>query len=185
MAAARLAQEKPGQTLQATALVHEAYLTLVGVPDKGSSAHWNSRGHFFAAAGEAMRRSLIMNARRRAAEKRGGGRERIALDPTLLPAADRGERLLDVDEALTRLERQYPEKARLVKLRFFAGLIRVSCDLSVFLGKMRFLYSAAALERPAILQIGAGKSSAGPPATAVSWPLAARRRSSLFSLPSL
>ena len=121
LAAQKMAQEAPGQTLQATALVHEAWLRLVGVePD--SSPHWNSRGHFFAAAGEAMRRILIMNARRRAADKRGGDRERIALDPMVLPAADRDERLLDLDEALTRLEQQHPEKARLVKLRFFAGL---------------------------------------------------------------
>jgi RNA polymerase sigma factor (TIGR02999 family) len=121
LAAQKMAQEAPGQTLQATALVHEAYLRLVGV-EQNSSPHWNSRGHFFAAASEAMRRILIMNARRRTAEKRGGGRERIALDPTVLPAADRDERLLDLDEALSRLERQHPEKARLVKLRFFAGL---------------------------------------------------------------
>src|SRR5262249_12821601 len=121
LAVQKMAQEAPGQTLQATALVHEAYLTLVGL-EQDSSPHWNSRGHFFAAAGEAMRRILIMNARRRAAEKRGGGRERIALDPTALPAPDRDERLLDLDEALSRLERRQPERAKLVKLRFFTGL---------------------------------------------------------------
>ena len=119
LAAAKMGQEKPGQTLQATALVHEVYIQLV---DTESATHWNSRGHFFAAAGEAMRRILIMNARRRSAEKRGGGRERIELDLALLPAADRDERLFALDEALTRLEQLHPEKARLVKLRFFAGL---------------------------------------------------------------
>ena len=122
LAAAKLAHEQPGQTLQATALVHEAYLKLVGSPLQDSTPQWNSRGHFFAAAGEAMRRILIMSARRRCAEKRGGGLQRIELDPALLPAADRDERLLALDEALTRLEQQHPEQARLVKLRFFAGL---------------------------------------------------------------
>lgn len=119
LAAAKLAQEKPGQTLQATSLVHEAYIRLVGVE---KAQHWNSRGHFFAAAAEAMRRILIMNARRRCAEKRGGGRGKIELDPSLLPDAERDERLVALDEALTQLEQQHPEKARLVKLRFFAGL---------------------------------------------------------------
>ena len=122
LAAAKLAHEQPGQTLQATALVHEAYLKLVGSPLQDSTPQWNSRGHFFAAAGEAMRRILIMSARRRCAEKRGGGLQRIELDPALLPAADRDERLLALDEALSRLEQQHPEQARLVKLRFFAGL---------------------------------------------------------------
>src|SRR5687768_1551167 len=93
LAAARLAKETPGQTLQATALVHEAYLALVGGSSADSPQQWNSRGHFFAAAGEAMRRILITNARRRCAEKRGGGRERIELDPALLPAADHDRRL--------------------------------------------------------------------------------------------
>jgi RNA polymerase sigma factor (TIGR02999 family) len=119
LAAAKMAQEKPDQTLQATALVHEAYIRLV---DVDRVQHWNSRGHFFAAAAEAMRRILIMNARRRSAEKHGGGRERIELDPALLPAISRDERLVKLDEALTRLEEQHPEKAQLVKLRFFAGL---------------------------------------------------------------
>src|SRR4051812_23453227 len=121
LASHRLAQEKPGQTLQATALVHEAYLRLVGNPTQGATPQWNSRGHFFAAAGEAMRRIMIMDARRRYAQKRGGRRGRIELDPDLLPNADRDKRLLALDEALTRLEQQHPEKAQLVKLRFFAG----------------------------------------------------------------
>jgi len=132
LAAAKLAQEKPGQTLQATALVHEAYLRLVGGSPEHTSPQWNSRGHFFAAAGEAMRRILITNARRRCTEKRGGGRYRIELDPALLPAADHDERLLAIDEALSRLEQQHPEKARLVKLRFFAGL--TSADAAAAMG---------------------------------------------------
>jgi RNA polymerase sigma factor (TIGR02999 family) len=122
LAAVKLAQEKPGMTLQATALVHEAYLRLVGGPLQEPMPQWNSRGHFFAAAGEAMRRILIMNARGRSAAKRGGGCERIELDLALLPGAERDERLLALDEALTRLEQQHPERAQLVKLRFFAGL---------------------------------------------------------------
>ena len=121
LAAAKLANEKPGQTLQATALVHDAYIRLVDVE---RVQHWNSRGHFFAAAAEAMRRILIVNARRRATEKRGGGRQRIDVDPALLPVVsiDRDERLLAIDEALSRLEEKHPDQARLVELRFFAGL---------------------------------------------------------------
>jgi RNA polymerase sigma factor (TIGR02999 family) len=96
----------------------------VQLVDVEKAQHWNSRGHFFGAAAEAMRRILIMNARRRSAEKRGGGRQRIELDPALLVASGSGrdKRLLAIDDALTRLEQQYPEKAQLVKLRFFAGL---------------------------------------------------------------
>jgi len=119
LAAVKLAQEKPGQTLQATALVHEAYLQLV---HKDDGQQWNSRGHFFSAAAEAMRRILIMNARRRHAEKRGGNGQQIQLNPDLLSAVDRDDRLLALDEALTRFEELHPEKARVVKLRFFAGL---------------------------------------------------------------
>ncbi len=129
LAAAKLAQERPGQTLQATALVHEAWLQLVGgdaggkAPGgEGPSSHWNGRGHFYAAAAEAMRRILIQNARRRNAQKRGGRWERIELDPALLPAEQRCDKLLALDEALLRLEGEQPEKAQLVKLRFFAGM---------------------------------------------------------------
>jgi RNA polymerase sigma factor (TIGR02999 family) len=119
LAARRLAQEKPGQTLQATALVHEAYLRLVDVE---KAQHWNSRGHFFAAAAEAMRRILVESARRKQRKKHGGGRERVDLDGacslTLPPAAD----LLALDEVLTRLAARDPARAEVVKLRFFAGL---------------------------------------------------------------
>ena len=118
LAAQRLAHEKPGQTLQATALVHEAYLRLVNVDEV---QHWQSRGHFFAAAAEAMRRILVDNARRNHAQKRGGDRER--LDLRNLPELPRNVSidLLALDEALKALEDQHPEKAQVVKLRFFAG----------------------------------------------------------------
>src|SRR5512141_32346 len=119
LAAAKLAQEKPGQTLQATALVHEAYLRLV---DTARQQHWDSRAHFFAAAAEAMRRILVGNARRKQAAKRGGELARVELDPALLPATDRDDKLIALDEALDELARVDPTKAELVKLRYFAGL---------------------------------------------------------------
>ena len=116
LAAQKLAQEKPGQTLQATALVHEAYIRLV---DKAQP--WNSRGHFFAAAAEAMRRILVESARRHHAQKRGGGLERIDVPDLAEPSKDDPVDLLALDEALKRLEALHPEKAQVVKLRFFAG----------------------------------------------------------------
>jgi RNA polymerase sigma factor (TIGR02999 family) len=119
LAAQKLAQEKPGQTLQATALVHEAYLRLVDV-DKAQ--HWNSRGHFFAAAAEAMRRILITNARRKQAQKRGGDGERVDLDAIEVMENIPSEKLLALDDALERLSAKDPVKAELVKLRYFAGL---------------------------------------------------------------
>ena len=119
LAAQKLAQEKPGQTLQATALVHEAYLRLV---DTDKVSQWNSRGHFFAAAAEAMRRILVENARRKKRGKHGGGRQRLDIDEVPLIAAEPGDNLLDLDEALTRLERTDALAAQLVKLRYFAGL---------------------------------------------------------------
>ena len=129
LAAAKLAQEKPGQTLQATALVHEAYLRLMADVEHGgkavgghSSEKWDSRGHFFAAAAEAMRRILIENARRKQQEKRGGHLQRIELPEVGIPATPRGEQLLLLDEALTRLASVRPQAASLVQLRFFAGL---------------------------------------------------------------
>jgi RNA polymerase sigma factor (TIGR02999 family) len=119
LAAARLAREKPGQTLEATALVHEAYLRLVG----GQPAdHWNSRGHFFAAAAEAMRRILVERARHKGRVRHGGGLRRVELpDPEAPVPTDDGQLLL-LDEALTRLAAARPQAAELVKLRFFAGL---------------------------------------------------------------
>ena len=119
LAAEKMAHEKPGQTLQATALVHEAYIRLVDV-DKAQ--HWNSRGHFFAAAAEAMRRILVENARRKQAHKSGGGRQRFSLDDAYLATYAQPDRLLDIDEALDRLAAEAPDVAELVKLRVFAGL---------------------------------------------------------------
>jgi RNA polymerase sigma factor (TIGR02999 family) len=120
LAAQRLAQEKPGQTLQATALVHEAYLRLLGGEQ---TRDWNGRRHFFAAAAEAMRRILIDRARHKQTRKAGGGRRRLDLDD-IEPALgeENGDRLLALDEALGQLEAEDPRKAALVKLRFFAGL---------------------------------------------------------------
>jgi len=118
LAAQRLAREKPGQTLQATALVHEAYLRLV---DGEKAQPWNSRRHFFAAAAEAMRRILVESARRKQAVRHGGGRERLDLDEDLSLPEPRQD-LLALDEALARLAEKQPLKAELVKLRFFAGL---------------------------------------------------------------
>jgi RNA polymerase sigma factor (TIGR02999 family) len=118
LAAQKLAQEKPGQTLQATALVHEAYLRLVGVE---KAQHWDSRRHFFAAAAEAMRRILIESARRKERLKHGGGRAREQeLGDIVCP--ERPERLLALDEALERLAATNPQAGELVKLRYFAGL---------------------------------------------------------------
>jgi RNA polymerase sigma factor (TIGR02999 family) len=119
LAARRLAQEKPGQTLQATALVHEAYLGLVG---RGAGREWEGRNHFFAAAAEAMRLILINRARDKARLKRGGGLRRVDLDRVELGYETNELDLLALDEALTRLAAEEPECARLVKLRFFAGL---------------------------------------------------------------
>jgi RNA polymerase sigma factor (sigma-70 family) len=143
LAAQGLAQERPGQTLQATALVHEAYLRIVasterpisstgqpmakreGEPDCGPAARWNGRAHFFRAAAEAMRRILIDRARRRLSAKHGGDCQTVSLDAIVLPAAPAGvptEDLLALDEALELLEAESPEKAQLVKLRYFTGL---------------------------------------------------------------
>jgi RNA polymerase sigma factor (TIGR02999 family) len=118
LAAGRLARESPGQTMQATALVHEAYLRLVGDPAK----QWDGRGHFFAAAAEAMRRILIDRAREKGAAKRGGRRIRLSLDDAHLAVDAISDDLLDLNDALDRLAARDPAKADLVKLRFFAGL---------------------------------------------------------------
>jgi RNA polymerase sigma factor (TIGR02999 family) len=120
LAAQKLAQERPGQTLEATALVHEAYLRLV---DAEQAQRWNSRGHFFAAAAEAMRRILVDAARAKRAEKRGGGRNRTDVELGELAARPQDDhKLLALDEALARLEQEQPAKAQLVKLRYFGGL---------------------------------------------------------------
>jgi RNA polymerase sigma factor (TIGR02999 family) len=119
LAAARLSREKPGQTLQATALVHEAYLRLVDV-DRAQA--WNSRGHFFAAAAEAMRRLLVDKARQKHRLKRGRDLRRVDLDAVEVSVEEPPDDLIALDEALTRLAQKHPDKAALVKLRYFAGL---------------------------------------------------------------
>jgi len=119
LAAEKLAHEKPGQTLEPTALVHEAYLRLVDVE---KAPRWSGRGHFFGAAAEAMRRILVDNARRKRRTKHGGDRQRVVLDEACpLSEPDMGQ-VLQVDEALSKLAVEFPEKAELVKLRYFAGM---------------------------------------------------------------
>ena len=118
LAAQKMSQEPPGQTLQATALVHEAYLRLVEAKDQS----WNSRGHFFRAAAEAMRRILVENARKKRRIKRGGEHDRLNLDEAALTTDKQDVDLLALDEALAKLEEIDPEKASLVKLRYFVGL---------------------------------------------------------------
>lgn len=124
LAAARLAQEKPGQTLQATALVHEAYLRLIGdrlIGDSGGPK-WNSRAHFFGAAAEAMRRILVESARSKGRAKRGGQWQRLSLDHAIPMSVEPAADLLALNEALDDLAEIEPTKAQLVKLRYFAGL---------------------------------------------------------------
>ena len=118
LASQRIAQEKPGQTLQPTALVHEAYIKLV---DGERSPHWENRGHFFAAAAEAMRRILVDSARRRASQKHGGDCHRVELLDQPASFNDNQMDLLALDEALAKLQAEQPDKAELVKLRYFAG----------------------------------------------------------------
>jgi RNA polymerase sigma factor (TIGR02999 family) len=145
LAAEKMAQEKPGQTLQATALVHEAYLRLVSVQ---KAQHWDSRGHFFAACAEAMRRILIDQARRRRSQKRGGGMRRVDLDAGALLAAPQDQAdddLLALDDALRQFEAEEPLKARLVKLRYFAGLslqeAAEALGISVATAKRHWIYA--------------------------------------------
>jgi RNA polymerase sigma factor (TIGR02999 family) len=148
LAAQKLAQEKPGQTLQATALVHEAYLRLIDVEQ---AQHWNSRGHFFAAAAEAMRRILVEAARRKKADKHGGAYEQIPVEIADLPAAQCDDKLLRLDEALARLEKQNPLQAKLVKLRFFAGLTiaetAATLEISTATADRYWTYARAWLQR--------------------------------------
>lgn len=147
LAAHKMAQEQPGHTLQATALLHEAYLRLV---DVGHPQSWDSRGHFFAAAAEAMRRILIDQARRKQADKRGGLRQRVPYAEELeisLPDAELPSDLLDLDEALRDLEVAEPDKAALVKLRYFAGLALEDAaqvlGISLATAKRRWVYARA------------------------------------------
>jgi RNA polymerase sigma factor (TIGR02999 family) len=144
LAAQKMAQESPGQTLQATALVHEVYLRLVG---SQQGQHWNSRGHFFSAAAEAMRRILIESARRKQRIKHGGGRVRLDLEEFPPVELARSDDLLSLDEALTNLATKAPEKAELVKLRYFAGLtLEQSAEamgISLATAKRYWLYARA------------------------------------------
>ncbi len=119
LAAAKMAQEKPGQTLQATALVHEAWLRLVGSEEQKS---WNGRGHFFGAAAEAMRRILVDRARQKARIRHGGGLERLDLEHVTVASEDPAEMVLAIHEAVEKLTLESPEKAQIVKLRYFTGL---------------------------------------------------------------
>jgi RNA polymerase sigma factor (TIGR02999 family) len=121
LAARRMAAESPGHTLNATALVHEAYLRLVG-SGQGEGQNWNGRGHFFAAAAEAMRRILVENARRKSRIKHGGGLNRVSMEDAALVSVPTSDVLLALDEALTRFAAQEPEAAKIVELRYFAGL---------------------------------------------------------------
>jgi RNA polymerase sigma factor (TIGR02999 family) len=142
LAAQKIAWEKPGQTLDATALVHEAYLRLVGDPQ------FANRGHFFAAAGEAMRRILIDRARARRSLKRGGDVRRVTLDN--VAAADPDDRLLALDEAMTQLAGTDPLAARVVELRHFAGLgheqVAAALDISVYLARQKWTFARAWLK---------------------------------------
>jgi RNA polymerase sigma factor (TIGR02999 family) len=148
LAAAKLAAEKPGQTLQATALVHEAFVRLLGADP---SAQWNSRRHFFCAAAEAMRRILIENARRKRSQKRGGDAKRVELNEAEIVCEVRNEKLLALNEALDHLALQDPQKAELVKLRYFAGLTnREAADalgISVTTADRHWAYARAWLQR--------------------------------------
>jgi RNA polymerase sigma factor (TIGR02999 family) len=153
LAAAKLAQERPGQTLQATALVHEAYLRMVATPGQaspggesaGSSQRWDSRGHFFAAAAEAIRRILVENARRKKRLRHGGSRRRV--DLTDQPAVAADEELLALDETLAKLAVEDPVAARIVELRRFAGLgheqIAELLGITVYQARQKWTYARA------------------------------------------
>ena len=162
LAACKLAQEKPGQTLQATALVHEAYLRLVG---EDPARCWDGRGHFFAAAAEAMRRILVEKARRKSRVKHGGGIVRVGLEQAALNCRIPNDDLLALDEALTRLAAEDPAKARLVQLRFFAGLsVEESAEVlgvSAVTAKRYWRYAKAWLHRAVAGDDEPGNASAG------------------------
>ncbi|MHC4518811.1 MAG: sigma-70 family RNA polymerase sigma factor [Planctomycetota bacterium] len=147
LAAQKLSREAPGQTLQATALVHEAYVRLVG----NETQNWNSRGHFFGAAAEAMRRILVENARRKRSLKRGGGDNRLEFVATDLPIEGRIDEILTLDEALTRLSAEKPTVAGIVKLYYFAGLtveqVAIVQDISRPTAAKRLAFGRAWLHR--------------------------------------
>jgi RNA polymerase sigma factor (TIGR02999 family) len=143
LAAQKLAQERPGQTLQPTALVHEAYLRLIGDADP----EWDNRRHFFAAAAEAMRRILVDNVRRKGSHKRGGRSQRVDLAGHAAPAAEPDARLIALDDALTRLAVEDPLAARVVELRQFAGLghdeSAAALGVTVYLVRQKWIYARA------------------------------------------
>ena len=149
LAAQKLSQERPGQTLQATALVHEAYIRLVGTEDQS----WDNKGHFFKAAAEAMRRILVENARRKKTGKRGGDQKRVGLSESSLTGADHTalDEIIALDEALEKLERKEKLKADLIKLRFYAGLTieqsAKSLGISLTAAKAHWAYARAWLLR--------------------------------------
>ena len=142
LAAQKLGQEKPGQTLQPTALVHDAYLRLVG---RDKEQHWNSRGHFFAAVAEAMRRILVENARRKKRQKRGGDRQRVDLADHPAPSSD--DQLLALNDALEELAGEDPLAARVVELRHFAGLgheqVAAVLEITVYQARQKWTYARA------------------------------------------
>lgn len=146
LAAAKMAQEKPGQTLQATALVHEAYIRLIG---RDQEAAWDSRGHFFASAAEAMRRILIERARQKKRPKHGGDGRRLDLEIHCPASNETPDRLLAINEALEKLEREHSEIARLVKLAYFTGVsLRNAAPLlgiSLATAKRRWAFARAFL----------------------------------------
>jgi RNA polymerase sigma factor (TIGR02999 family) len=148
LAAARLAREAPDHTLQATALVHEAYLRLV---DTEKVQNWGGKGHFFAAAAEAMRRILVESARRKMRHKHGGGHRRVDLPEQGTPADAADEELLALDEALTKLAEEEPVAARIVNLRHFAGLghedIAAALGITVYLARQKWTYARAWLRQ--------------------------------------
>ena len=147
LAAHKMSQEPPGQTLEATALVHEAYIRLVGSNSHG----WNSRTHFFSAAAEAMRKILIDNARRKQRLKRGGGQNRVDLENAEIAAAEPSTDILALDEALSKLAKKDPVKAELVKLRYFGGLTIEQAagmlGISITTAKRHWTYARAWLFR--------------------------------------
>jgi len=148
LAAAKLAHEKPGQTLQATALVHDAYLSLV---DAEESRHWNSRGHFFGAAAEAMRQILVNNAIRKQRPKHGGGRQRVDLDASATLSDDPSDEILELDAALAKLAAAEPLSAEVVKLKYFAGLslpgVAATLGISARTADRRWAYARAWLHQ--------------------------------------
>ena len=147
LAVRRLANERPDHTLQATALVHEAYLRLVGSADEEV---WDGRSHFFAAAAESMRRILVEAARRKQSQKRGGDWEKLDIDRIDVSSNDRAERLIAIDEALARFETVDPKKAELVKLRFYVGLsipeAAETLDMSIATANRHWKYAKAWLQ---------------------------------------